>query len=172
MIGKKSVFTESELGAQQRWGKPGLWNQERVQRLIWDHIPEKYWERIEALSFFFLATSNSKGECDCSFKGGGAVRILNPKKLAFPDFNGNHAYMSLGNILDNPYVGMLFIDFNDGGRLRINGRATIHDQGAQLDLFPNTSRVVVVDIIQVVANCPAYIPRLVPVAETPTEENS
>jgi len=168
---KHSVFTQTEQEAQRRWGKPEVWDKARVKRLILDHLPEKYHPRIEALSFFFLATSNRKGECDCSFKGGGPglVRVLNDRHLAFPDFDGNHAFMSLGNILDNPGVGLLFIDFSDGGRLRVNGRATIHDQGPLLELFPNAKRVVSVEVEQVVPNCAAYVPRLVPATEDKSE---
>lgn len=159
-----SVFTPSELEAQQRWGKPEVWDPARIQRLILDRIPEEFHPRIEAAAFFFLATSNRKGECDCSFKGGGPglVRVLNGRRLAFPDFDGNHAFMSLGNIMDNPQVGLLFIDFTDGGRLRVNGRATIHDKGPMLELFQNAKRIVVVNVEQVVPNCAAHVPRLIP----------
>jgi len=72
---------------------------------------------------FFIATANAQGECDCSFKGGGPnlVRMTDGKHLAFPDFDGNNVFMTLGNILDSPHVGILFIDFQDGARLRANG---------------------------------------------------
>jgi len=160
-------FHKHEQEAQQRWGRPEVWDEARVQRLLWDHIPRELHGRIEATPFFFLATSNRKGECDCSFKGGGPnlVRMLGERQLAFPDFDGNQAFMSLGNILDNPRVGMLFIDFSDGARLRVNGRATIHDQGSNLALFEKAKRVVIVDIEQVVPNCAAHIPKLIPATE-------
>jgi len=164
---REKVFRKHELEAQDRWGNPDVWDEARIKRLIWDHIPEQYHARIEAAQFFFLATSNKRGECDCSYKGGGPnlVRILGEKRLAFPDFDGNNAFMTLGNLLENRHVGMLFIDFTDGARLRINGRAEVHDKGGYLDLFPNAMRVIVVDVEQVVPNCAAYIPRLVPVQE-------
>ena len=121
---------------------------------------------IEAQPFFFLATSSPDGHCDCSFKGGGPrlIRILDEKTFAFPDFDGNGAFMSLGNILLNPQVGCLFIDFNDGGRLRVNGRASVHESGPVAALFPAHKRVVLVDIEQVVPNCPQHVPRLQAVA--------
>lgn len=166
-VSDPSVFTPSELEAQQRWGKPEVWDPARIQRLILDLIPEELRPRIEAAAFFFLATSNRKGKCDCSFKGGGPglVRVLNGRRLAFPDFDGNHAFMSLGNILDNPHVGLLFVDFADGGRLRVNGRATIHDKGPMLEWFRNAERIVVVDVEQVVPNCAAHVPRLIPASQ-------
>lgn len=160
------TFSANERDAQQRWGDPAVWDEARIEQLVWDRIPEPHHARIEALPFFFLATSNRRGECDCSFKGGrpGLLRMLDETHLAFPDFDGNQAFMSLGNILDNPGVGLLFIDFADGARLRVNGDAAIHDRGPLLDLFDNAKRVVLVTIRQVVPNCAAHIPRLVPAA--------
>lgn len=161
-------FNASEELAQQRWGQPDVWDAVRRQRLLWDHIPTEYHARIEAVPFFFLATADRAGHCDCSFKGGGPglVRMLGANRLAFPDFDGNQAFMSLGNILDNPHVGLLFIDFSDGARLRVNGRAHIHDEGAPLKWFDGVRRVVEVAIEQVVPNCAAHIPKLIP-AQTP-----
>jgi hypothetical protein len=127
--------------------QPRRWDEARRQRLLWDRIPGEFHARIEGAPFFFLATSSPDGRCDCSFKGGGPglIRILDEKCFVFPDFDGNGAFMSLGNILLNPHVGCLFIDFNDGGRLRVNGRAEILE-AVLLALFPGSARVVRVDI--------------------------
>ena len=162
------TFEPTEQTAQQRWGNPEIWDDACIERLIWDRVPEQYHSRIELAPFFFLATSNRKGECDCSFKGGGPqlVKMISEKQLAFPDFDGNQAFMSLGNLLDNPKVGMLFIDFSDGARLRVNGSAAIHESGQFLALFENAKRVVVVNVEQVVPNCAAHIPKLVPAIES------
>ena len=163
-----SPFHAGELDAQQRWGNPELWTEARIGQLIWDRIPEQFHARIEAAPFFFLATSAPDGRCDCSFKGGGPglVKVLAPDRLVFPHFEarvkGNGAYMSLGNILLNPYMSMLFIDFADGARLRVNGRASIHENAEMMEHFPQAECVVVVDIELVVPSCPAYIPRLTP----------
>ncbi len=73
--------------------------------------------------------------------------------------------MSLGNILANPHVGMLFIDFSDGARLRVSGTARTHDEGPFLKEFPGAPRVVEVQIRQVVLNCARFVPLLMPVAE-------
>lgn len=160
-----SPFHAGEIEAQTRWNTTDLWDEARRQRLLWDHIPQALHARIEGAPFFFLATSAPDGRCDCSFKGGGPglVRILDSRRFAFPDFDGNGAFMSLGNLLLNPQVGCLFIDFNDGARLRVNGRASIHECGEPMALFPGSPRVVLVEIEQVVPNCAQHIPRLVPV---------
>lgn len=168
-----SPFHAGELGAQQRWGNPELWTEARINQLIWDRIPEQIHSRIEAAPFFFLATSSPDGRCDCSFKGGGPglVKVLAADRLAFPHFEarvkGNGAYMSLGNILLNPYVSLLFVDFADGARLRVNGRASIHEDAALMEPFPQAECVVVVDIELVVPSCPSYVPRLAPVESLP-----
>ena len=165
-----AVFVEGEREAQRRWGRADRVTPERLARLLLDHIPPEYHARIETLPYFFLATSNRSGECDCSFKGGGPglVRVLDARTVAFPDYDGNHLFMSLGNILENPHVGLLFIDFSDGGRLRVNGRAEIHDDGPLFACFPDARRVVVVAVEQVTPNCAAHVPRLQPVTEKPT----
>lgn len=157
-----AAFHPGELEAQQRWSTAGLWDPARQQRLLWDRIPETLHERIEGAPFFFLATSSPDGRCDCSYKGGGPglLRILDSRRFAFPDFEGNGAFMSLGNILLNPRVGCLFIDFRDGARLRVNGRASVHEDGPVARLFPDHRRVVLVEIEQVVPNCSQHIPRM------------
>ena len=58
---------------------------------------------IESLPYFFLATADAEGRPDCSFKGGapGFVRVTGPGELAFPDYDGNGMFKSLGNLLAN-----------------------------------------------------------------------
>lgn len=157
-------FNAGELAAQQRWKTTALWDDARRRRLLWDRIPAELHARLENAPYFFLATSAPDGRCDCSFKGGGPglLRILDEKRFVFPDFDGNGAFMSLGNILANPHVGCLFIDFADGARLRVNGRARILESSEGLARFPGCARVVQVDVELVVPNCANRVPRLVP----------
>lgn len=158
------AFHSGELEAQRRWRTDHLWDSARRKRLLWDHIPESLFEKIERCLFFFLATSNSKGECDCSFKGGGPniVHIINSTNFLFPDIDGNGAFMSIGNIMQNPHVGCLFIDFASGERLRVNGKATICTAGKAKEIFPGYSRMILVSVEQVIPNCSAHIPVLIP----------
>src|SRR5271167_406825 len=79
---------------------------------------------IESAPYFFLATADAEGRPDCSYKGGmpGFVRVTGPSELAFPDYDGNGMFKSLGNLIVNPNIGMLFIDLHDKPRrLRVNG---------------------------------------------------
>jgi len=159
---KNSPFHLGEQQAQKRWDTSATWDTDRQKQLLWQAIPPALQSRIKAAPFFFLATSDNEGRCDCSFKGGGQgiIHLIDDTRFAFPDFNGNGAFMSLGNILVNPQVGCLFIDFSDGGRLRINGRAEIIEGNEAKAMFADADRVVVISIEQVIPNCNAHIPRL------------
>jgi len=162
-------FHDGEREAQRRFGTQARWDAARRRQLLWHEIPAALHARLESAPFFFLATSDRRGRCDCSFKGGGPplVRILDGRHFAFPDFDGNGAFMSVGNIIDNPRVACLFIDFADGARLRINGRAEILEGARAGALFARAPRAVLVTVEQVVPNCAAHIPRLVPATDTP-----
>ncbi|MDF2683488.1 MAG: Pyridoxamine 5-phosphate oxidase-related, FMN-binding [Brevibacillus sp.] len=116
---------------------------------------------VEAMEFFFIATSDRDGNCDCSFRGGSpAVKVLDEETLLFPDYPGNGAFQSLGNILENPKIGMLFIDFTHQQRLRINGKAEVLDDAQLCEWFPGSIQVVKVTVEQVYRNCSARIPML------------
>src|SRR5438477_6301241 len=83
---------------------------------------------IESAIYFFIATADAQGRPDCSFKGGmpGFVRVTGPSELAFPDYDGNGMFKSLGNVQVNPEIGMLFIDMHERPRrLRVNGTAKV-----------------------------------------------
>jgi predicted pyridoxine 5'-phosphate oxidase superfamily flavin-nucleotide-binding protein len=118
---------------------------------------------VEASPFFFLATADAEGRPDCSFKGGlpGFVRILAPDRLVFPDYDGNGMFRSLGNLVANPRLGMLFLRIGDKpGRLRINGVAEIAFEGAMLAEFPGAQALITVTPTDIFPNCPRYIPHL------------
>jgi uncharacterized protein len=119
-------------------------------------------EIIERAPMFFLATADSDGWPDCSFKGGlpGFVRVLDARTLAFPSYDGNGMFRSLGNIAVSPKVGMLFVDFEHVGRMRINGLASLRFDGDLLETFDGAQAVVRVDITRVFPNCPRYVHRM------------
>ncbi len=116
----------------------------------------------EAMEFFFIATADRDGNCDCSFRGGSpSVKVLDDETLIFPDYPGNGAFQSLGNIVENPNIGMLFIDFSHQQRLRINGKAEVLDDEELRRWFVGSIQVVKVTVEQVYRNCSARIPKLV-----------
>jgi predicted pyridoxine 5'-phosphate oxidase superfamily flavin-nucleotide-binding protein len=123
---------------------------------------------IESRPFFFLATATPGGAPDCSFKGGapGFVSVPEPDLLVFPDYDGNGMFKSLGNIRDNPQVGLLFNDLSDRPRrLRVNGHASVVLDDPLLDRFAGAQALVRVRPQHVFPNCPRYIHRR-PLTET------
>lgn len=124
---------------------------------------------IESMIYFFLATSDADGRPDCSFKGGpaGFVRVTAPDELAFPDYDGNGMFKSLGNIGMHPEVGLLFIDMHDKPRrLRVNGSATVSRDDSLLACTVGAQLIVRVKARAIFPNCPRYIPKLQLVEES------
>jgi uncharacterized protein len=111
---------------------------------------------------FFLATADAQGRPDCSHKGGapGFVRVVEHDTLAFPSYDGNGMFKSLGNLAANPGVGLLFIDFEQPKRLRVNGVAALHLDDPLLAEYPGAHAMVRVRAEQIFPNCPRYIPRM------------
>ena len=66
-------------------------------------------------------------------------------------------FKSLGNLLVNPQVGLLFIDFESPKRLRVNGRATVHEDDPLLAELAGAQLVVRVRAEAIFPNCPRYI---------------
>jgi uncharacterized protein len=117
---------------------------------------------IESAIFFFLATADADGRPDCSFKGGAAgfVRVSGPSELAFPDYDGNGMFKSLGNAAVNPNVGLLFISFDKPQRLRVNGEARINRDDPLLSHAVGAQMIVRVAARAIFPNCPRYIPKM------------
>jgi len=118
---------------------------------------------IESASYFFLATADVEGRPDCSFKGGipGFVRVTGASELAFPDYDGNGMFKSLGNILVNADVGMLFIAMHGKPqRLRVNGAATVSRLDPLLARTIGAQLIVRVTARAIFPNCPRYIPAM------------
>ena len=143
-------------------------------RRLADRIDEKFLSRaaidadarafIERMDMFFLATADADGRPQCSYKGGdpGCVRVIDEHTVAFPSYDGNGMYLSMGNLLQNPHVGMLFIDFVSvrPSRLRLNGIASIDERDELIDHYPGAQLIVRVRATHVFPNCPRYIHRM------------
>src|SRR5438105_3266839 len=99
---------------------------------------------IESRDMFFLATADAEGRPNCSYKGGdpGFVRVVDEHTVAFPNYDGNGMYLSAGNYVRNPHVGMLFIDFEHPRRTRVNGDASVADDDPLLAEYPEAQFVV------------------------------
>src|SRR5437879_3270144 len=118
---------------------------------------------IESVIYFFVATADADGRPDCSFKGGapGFVRVTAPDEIAFPDYDGNGMFKSLGNLAVNANVGLLFIDLHERPRrLRVNGSATVSRDDPLLAATIGAQLIVRVTARAIFPNCPRYIPKM------------
>ena len=116
---------------------------------------------IGSRDMFFLSSIDHQGRPTVSYKGGdpGFVKVLDAGTIAFPSYDGNGMYFSVGNIDANPEIGCLFIDFERPFRLRLQGRAELVKEGPLLGLFKEAELAVKVQVSDVWMNCPRYVHR-------------
>jgi uncharacterized protein len=148
------------------------------ERIVRDRIDEDDRAFIQARDVVFVATTDEHGQPQCSYKGGepGFVRVLDERTIAFPLYDGNGMFLTAGNLLVNPRIGLLFIDFEGRKRLRLNGTASVAADDPLLAEYPEAKLVVRVAAAEVFPNCPRYIheyrlvqrSRFVPKAECET----
>jgi predicted pyridoxine 5'-phosphate oxidase superfamily flavin-nucleotide-binding protein len=117
---------------------------------------------ITSRSMMFVATADAQGHPECSYKGGlpGFVQVLDDRTLAFPDYDGNGKYRSWGNVLVNPAVGLLFLDFEAPRRLRVNGSARVAADDPLIAAFPGAVFIVRVTASMIFPNCPRYLHKM------------
>jgi len=99
---------------------------------VLDYLTPEMREFILNMKMMFVATSDEHGECDNTFRAGppGFLRVLDEKTVMWPEYKGNGVMASMGNIVENPYVGILMVDFFETAvGLHINGRATVELSG-------------------------------------------
>jgi uncharacterized protein len=129
------------------------------ERLVGDVIDDDDRAFIERMDMLFLATADAEGHPTCSYKGGdpGFVRVLDEHTIAFPSYDGNGMYLSMGNVLVNPHVGLLFVDFERQRRMRLEGEASIDEHDPLAAEYPEAQFVVRVRARRVYPNCPRYV---------------
>ena len=148
-----------------------------------DHVNPLMREYLARQEMVFISTSDAHGECDASFRAGppGFVRVLDPYTVIYPEYKGNGVMASLGNMSENPHVGMLFVDFfHSGVGMHINGRAHIVEHRSVEAFMPmllrssgvdslwdvvpdkkkNPERWVVVQVVEAYIHCSKHIPIL------------
>lgn len=145
------------------------------ERQMQGRLSERMVDLIRRQEMVFVATADSKGNCDCSprFGRSGFVLILDAKTLAYPEYRGNGVFASLGNILENPHVGLVFLDFLDTTvGLHVNGVANSYPEvelpailASYLDrespvVDAAVERWVVITIDEAYIHCSKHVPRL------------
>ena len=153
-----SLYHDGSVRLQERFDTRRL--AERIEeRIVRETIDADDRAFVESCDMLFLATADAEGRPQCSYKGGerGFVRVLDERTIAFPSYDGNGMYLSVGNTLVNPHVGLLFIRFDERRRMRLNGVASVDLDDPLLDDYPDAQLVVRVGATQVFPNCPRYI---------------
>ncbi len=136
------------------------------EMIVKDAVDEMDKGFIESRDYFFLSTVDQNGHPSVSYKGGdpGFIRVVDPQTIAFPSYDGNGMFFSMGNIAANPKVGILFIDFEHPNRLRLHGEATVLANDPLLATYQEAELIVRVKVTKIWVNCPRYIPRMQRVA--------
>ena len=130
--------------------------------LVSERIDDNTKAFIESRDMFFLATCDADGNPQCSYKGGdpGFLRVVDERTLVFPVYDGNGMFLSLGNIRAHANVGMLFIDFEQPNRVRVNGVATVDLDDPLRAEMTGATLVVRVRTTQVFPNCSRYLHKM------------
>src|ERR1700719_4228680 len=131
------------------------------RRIVATEISAQHREFIESRDMFWLATIDHQGRPTVSYKGGdpGFVRVLGQTTIAFPCYDGNGMLYSMGNLMGNNKVGMLFVNFEQPHRLRVQGFATVRDDDPLLADFLEAQMIVRVSVTENFRNCPRYVHR-------------
>jgi predicted pyridoxine 5'-phosphate oxidase superfamily flavin-nucleotide-binding protein len=164
------IFLDSDSGS---WGEHQLQHryqtQERARRFnrrqMLGRLNERMVEFIGRQEMVWVATADANGECDCSFRAGppGFVQVLDDRTVRYPEYRGNGVMASLGNIAENPHVGMVFLDFDQERiGLHVNGTARIVEAGGDGDgARPRVERWVEVRVQEAYIHCRKHLPHLV-----------
>ena len=155
------TFTEDDRYWQDKFGTRRI--ADRIDELlVSDAIDEHAKRFIESRDMFFLATCDADGHPQCSYKGGdpGFVQVVDAHTIAFPVYDGNGMFLSLGNVRSHAEVGMLFIDFEHPNRMRVNGVATVDENDPLLPTISGAIAIVRVRTTQVFPNCSRYIHKM------------
>ncbi len=169
--------SDGEHAVQERWDAVDR-ARTFYDRQMLDHLNPAMREFIARQEMVFVSTSDARGECDSSFRAGepGFVVVLDERTVLYPELRGNGVYASLGNISENPHIGMLFVDFfEDMVGLHVNGTVEIlehevllADERVTVPLLEMLTRVggrrperwVEVTVHEAYIHCSKHIPRL------------
>ncbi len=160
----KKIFIMSDLYGHQHRTLQHAFDTKKLANAVQSNIvsselADEHQGFISSRDMFFLSTLDHRGYPTCSYKGGspGFVKVLDRQTLAFPSYDGNGMFLSMGNITAHPQIGMLFIDFETPHRVRVHGTAGAETNSALLSQFPGADMIVTVKVTEVFINCTRYI---------------
>ena len=103
-----SLFNDNHRDLQDAFDSRALADR-LEQMIVLTSINETDAAFIESRQFFFLSSVDHEGQPTVSFKGGatGFVKVIDETTIAFPSYDGNGMYYSLGNIRGDDKIGIL-----------------------------------------------------------------
>ena len=161
-------YTETQRQLQNEFDTVNLADR-ILESVVAEELSGQQAEFINSRNMFYLSTIDEFGFPSCSYKGGqfGFVRVINPKTIIFPNYDGNGMYMSMGNIEAQSKVGLLFIDFENPQRTRVRGKAKCIREGSLVESYPGSDLVVEITVSHVWVNCPRYVHKMQPLEQSP-----
>ena len=153
-----AFYTESQKAMQAQFESQPL-AASVEQAIVRDELDDMHRAFIESRDYFFLSTVDAAGCPTVSHKGGspGIVTVLDSSTIAFPNYDGNGMFLSMGNISDTAKIGLLFIDFETPNRIRVQATATISGDDDLLQRYPGANLIVRAHVDKVFLNCARYI---------------
>jgi uncharacterized protein len=164
------AFTPAVKAIQERRGSRGAYARMEGNGGWRDRVDPELAAFIAERDSFFIATASAQGQPYVQHRGGprGFLRIIDERTLGFADYRGNRQYITLGNLAENDRALLFLIDYANGRRVKIWGRARVVDSDPELieTLMPEgykakPEQIILFDIEAWDANCPRHIPRLV-----------
>ena len=154
------IYGEAHREIQTRYDAKKLADK-LEETIVLEELTEPDQGFISSRDMFFLSTVDQNGRPTVSYKGGepGFIKVINEKTIAFPSYNGNGMFYSMGNIAQSHSVGMLFIDFENPHRLRLQGNAELSYDDPLIKQYHEAELIVQVTVEQIWVNCPRYIHR-------------
>ena len=154
------MFTKGVKAAQEQYG-----SRARLERFTSmsgpnDELGERETDFIAERDTFYMATVNEDGWPYVQHRGGppGFLRVLGPKRLAYPDFRGNTQLVSVGNVSSNDRVSLILMDYPNQRRLKIIGHMHVENTATELPNYgAKIERLVTIDVVAFDWNCPQYI---------------
>jgi hypothetical protein len=127
------AFTPGVKAQQEKRGSRHLYERAERQAGAEDRLGEDEREFIAGRDGFYMATVSETGWPYIQYRGGpkGFLRVLDGRTLGFADLRGNRQYISTGNLLHDNRVALFLMDYPNQSRLKILGRAEIHEDDAE-----------------------------------------
>lgn len=124
----------------------------------WETLPKKWQQHIANADTFFIASWHPESGADASHRGGnpGFVQLSGDNQLIFPDYVGNNMFNTLGNLVEYPQAGLLFLDFERGNQLQITGKAEIIWNQTDINAFSGAQRLIQFHIDRIREICDSH----------------